>query len=120
MRSGELERHLRLARARYRRRRDAAVAAFARELPRARVHGAAAGLHLTATFDDIPGLDDVALARAALNHGVALHPLSWHRLRPETPGVVLGYGATGARRVDEGISRLALTARQLRSASAGR
>jgi len=107
MRSGGLERHLRLARARYRARRDAAVGAFARELPRARVHGAAAGLHLTVTFDDVPDLDDVALVRAALDRGVALHPLSWHRQRPGLPGVVLGYGAAGPGRIDEGVRRLA-------------
>ena len=107
LRSGALERHLRLARTRYRRRRDATAAAFARELPRARVLGAAAGLHLTVTFDEVPALDDVALARAALERGVAVHPLSWYRQRPGSPGVVLGYGAVGTGRLEEGVRRLA-------------
>ncbi len=50
--SGDLERHLRLVRRRHRRRRDAMVTAIGRHLPSARIHGAAAGLHLTITFDD--------------------------------------------------------------------
>ncbi|MFC8732062.1 PLP-dependent aminotransferase family protein [Luteimicrobium sp. NPDC057192] len=105
--SGELERHLRLARSRYRRRRDATVAALSRDLPHGRILGAAAGLHLTVTFDDAPALDDVALARAALERGVAVHPLSWYRQRPGVPGFVLGYGASGTSRLDAGVRRLA-------------
>ena len=53
---GELDRHLRRMRARYRRQRDALVEAIARELPDATVTGIAAGLHVTvrlpATYDD--------------------------------------------------------------------
>ncbi|MGC5165871.1 PLP-dependent aminotransferase family protein [Luteimicrobium sp. DT211] len=112
--SGALERHLRLARSRHRRRRDVAVSALARELPGARVHGAAAGLHLTATFDDEPALDDVVLARAALERGVAVHPLAWHRQRPGTPGVVLGYGASSTGTIEDGVARLAAAHRDLR------
>ncbi len=55
MGSGELERHLRFLRRRHVRRRDAMIDAVAAHLPRARVHGAAAGLHLTLTFDALPG-----------------------------------------------------------------
>ena len=51
MGSGELEHHLRLLRKRHVRRRDAMIAAVGAHLPRARIHGAAAGLHLTVTFD---------------------------------------------------------------------
>ena len=55
MGSGELERHLRFLRRRHVRRRDAMIGAVAAHLPEARVHGAAAGLHLTLTFDALPG-----------------------------------------------------------------
>ena len=82
MDSGELERQLRLVRRRHRRRRDVMIAAIERELPGARVHGAAAGLHLMVTFDRVAGgaePSDVELAAAALACGIKVHPLSWHR-----------------------------------------
>ena len=55
MSSGELERHLRFLRRRHVRRRDAMIGAVGIHLPGARVHGAAAGLHLTLTFDGLSG-----------------------------------------------------------------
>ncbi|NIH85112.1 aminotransferase class I/II-fold pyridoxal phosphate-dependent enzyme [Amycolatopsis granulosa] len=105
MESGELERHLRLLRRRHRRRRDAMIAALARHLPSATVHGAAAGLHLTITFR--PGLSDVELAAAALARGVKVQPLSWHRQLPGPPGLVLGYGATPPGEIADGIAVVA-------------
>ncbi|MEU0414112.1 PLP-dependent aminotransferase family protein [Streptomyces griseorubiginosus] len=105
MDSGELERHLRHVRQRHRRRRDAMLRAVEARLPGARVHGAAAGLHLMVTFDDLgTGLRDTDLAAAALARGVKVHPLSWHRLTPGPPGLVLGYAAGAAHEVDEGIA----------------
>ncbi|MER7764534.1 PLP-dependent aminotransferase family protein [Streptomyces sp. NPDC097619] len=92
MESGDLERHLRHVRRRHRRRRDALLTAMADRLPGATVRGAAAGLHLTVTFDG--AFSDVDLAGAALARGVKTHPLSWHRVRPGPPGLVLGYAAT--------------------------
>ncbi|MFD8141634.1 PLP-dependent aminotransferase family protein [Streptomyces sp. NPDC059708] len=116
MDSGELERHLRFVRRRHRRRRDAMLDAIARHLPGARVHGAAAGLHLTVTFDgaDFP---DTALAESALALGVKTHPLSWHRLTPGPPGLVLGYAAGPAAATEEGI---ALLGRSLHALTRGR
>lgn len=105
MDSGELERHLRHVRQRHRRRRDAMLRAVETRLPGARVHGAAAGLHLMVTFDDLgASLRDTDLAAAALERGVKVHPLSWHRLTPGPPGLVLGYAAGAAHEVDEGIA----------------
>ncbi|MDT0320119.1 MocR-like pyridoxine biosynthesis transcription factor PdxR [Streptomyces millisiae] len=106
MESGELERQLRLARARHRRRRDAMIDALTRHLPHATLHGPAAGLHLMATFED-PALDDTALAAAALARGVKLHPLSWHRRLPHPPGLILGYAATPPDAIREGVAALA-------------
>ncbi|THA86727.1 PLP-dependent aminotransferase family protein [Streptomyces sp. A0592] len=105
MDSGELERHLRFVRRRHRRRRDAMLRAVAEHLPEARVHGAAAGLHLMVTFDGA-GFDDTDLASAGLDLGVKTHPLSWHRHRPGPPGLILGYAAGTAGEIEDGIAAL--------------
>ncbi|MFI5640717.1 PLP-dependent aminotransferase family protein [Streptomyces goshikiensis] len=102
MDSGELERHLRFVRRRHRGRRDAMLRAVAAHLPGARVHGAAAGLHLMVTFDEC-AFEDTALASAALALGVKAHPLSWHRLRPGPPGLILGYAAGPVSEIEEGV-----------------
>ena len=127
--SGELERHLRFLRRRHVRRRDAMIDAVAAHLPGARVHGAAAGLHLTLTFDALPGGTgpsspglpgplrmgpssmarrawpvDAGLAAAALARGVKTQPLSWHRQRPGPPGLVLGYAASTPAEIHDGIA----------------
>lgn len=104
MESGALERHLRFLRPRHRRRRDAMISAVATHLPAATVHGAAAGLHLTITFND--AVDDTALATAALARGVKAQPLSWHRQRPGAPGLVLGYAARTRTEIAEAVEVL--------------
>jgi GntR family transcriptional regulator/MocR family aminotransferase len=104
MDSGDLERHLRLLRRRHRRRRDVMIAAIREHLPGATVHGAAAGLHLMIT---LPGdVDDAGLAAAALAEGVKVQPLSWHRIRPGRPGLVLGYAAAAPADIQAGTAVL--------------
>jgi len=119
MRSGALERHLRAIRRQHRRRRDAIIDAVRRWLPEARIHGAAAGLHLTITLDGedrtTRPLDDVALAATALEHGVKVHPLSWHRQRPGPPGLVLGYAARTPTEIAEALATLGELAAEMRS-----
>ncbi|WP_330299923.1 MocR-like pyridoxine biosynthesis transcription factor PdxR [Streptomyces sp. NBC_00503] len=112
MESGELERHLRFVRRRHRVRRDAMLRAIAAELPGARVHGAAAGLHLMVTFDGAD-FDDTALAAAALALGVKAHPLSWHRMTPGPPGLILGYAAGTTGEVEEGVAAFGAALRGL-------
>ncbi|MEU6766472.1 PLP-dependent aminotransferase family protein [Streptomyces sp. NPDC046853] len=112
MESGALERQLRLLRGRHRRRRDAMIAAVRTHLPHAVVHGAAAGLHLTITFD--ADFSDTDLAAAALARGVKVHPLSWHGQRPHRPGLVLGYAAPTATDIAEGMATLGEALRHLR------
>ena len=103
--SGAFEKHLRLVRSRQRQRRDALLDALTRYLPRADVLGVAAGLHLLVLLPDLD--DDRALATAAREQGVAVHPLSWHRTRPGPPGLVIGYAATTPDRLREAVRRLA-------------
>ncbi|KOG52373.1 GntR family transcriptional regulator [Streptomyces griseoflavus] len=102
METGELERRLRQVRRRHRARRDAMIRAVGTHLPGADVQGAAAGLHLTVTFD--AGFADTDLAAAALARGVKAHPLSWHCQRPGRPGLVLGYAASTVTEIEEGVA----------------
>jgi GntR family transcriptional regulator/MocR family aminotransferase len=111
MESGDLERHLRLLRQRHRRRRDAMVDALREHVPTARVHGAAAGLHLTVTLDE--PIDDLSLARQVLSRGVKTQPLSMHRQVAGDPGLVLGYAARSPSEIAEGV---AVIARELKRA----
>ena len=108
--SGGFERHLRKVRARQRIRRDALLDALRTHLPGARVHGVAAGLHLLVGLPD--GVDDAAVAERALAAGVAVQPLSYHRLRPGPPGLVIGYAATTPDRLREGVRLLAAAVRE--------
>ncbi|CAM5684610.1 PLP-dependent aminotransferase family protein OS=Streptomyces tendae OX=1932 GN=GUR47_16595 PE=3 SV=1 [Streptomyces tendae] len=91
--SGAYDRHVRSARLRYRRRRDALVAALADRAPEVRVTGIAAGLH--AVLGLPPGTEQ-QVVRAAAWQGLALHGLSGFR-HPEAvteprDAVVVGYG----------------------------
>ncbi|MEU6483317.1 PLP-dependent aminotransferase family protein [Streptomyces sp. NPDC046887] len=115
MESGGLERHLRMLRRRHRSRRDAMIGALAERLPGAVVHGAAAGLHLTVTYEaEVP---DRALAAAALARGVKCHPLSWYRQLPGRPGLVLGYAAVPPGVAAEGVAVLGEALRALGTTS---
>ena len=99
--SGAFEQHLRRVRARQRVRRNALLAALRAHLPEARVHGVAAGLHLLVGLPE--GIDDGLVAETALAAGVAVQPLSYHRLRPGPPGLVVGYAAVTPDRLHEAV-----------------
>ncbi|MFI7386618.1 PLP-dependent aminotransferase family protein [Streptomyces sp. NPDC049813] len=111
MESGAMERQLRHVRRRHRLRRDAMVEAVATQLPGATVHGTAAGLHLTLTFE--AGFADTDVAAAALARGVKAHPLSWHCQRPHRPGLVLGYAASTPTDIGDGVAILGEVLREL-------
>jgi len=98
---GELDRHLRRERRRYRRQRAALLAALARELPQVEVRGAAAGLHAVLRLPD--GLDALAVVAAARARGVALEPL---RDRDGDAALVVGYANVGEHAVGAAVSAL--------------
>jgi GntR family transcriptional regulator/MocR family aminotransferase len=91
--SGAYDRHVRSARLRYRRRRDALVAELAARAPEVRVTGIAAGLHAVLRLP--PGTEK-PVAQAATWQGLALHGLSFYRhpaARSEPlDALVVGYG----------------------------
>jgi GntR family transcriptional regulator/MocR family aminotransferase len=104
---GELDRHLRRMRGKYRARRDALVEAVRRELPEAEVCGVAAGLHVTLRLP--AGLDEEAVRAAAERRGVGLTAMRSYRLTPrdERPTLVLGYANSPEPTIRAGIRVLA-------------
>lgn len=82
---GEVDRHLRRQRIRYRKRRDALLDALAEHLPQVEIRGAAAGLFAVLLLP--PQADEDAVVEAAQQHGVALEPLR----AQGRPGLVAGY-----------------------------
>ncbi|MEV0240490.1 PLP-dependent aminotransferase family protein [Streptomyces sp. NPDC050674] len=91
--SGAYDRHVRATRLRYRRRRDALVAAVTDRAPQARVSGIAAGLHVLLRLP--PGTEQ-SVVQAAHWRGLALHGLARYRnpaASVEPPdALVVGYG----------------------------
>jgi GntR family transcriptional regulator / MocR family aminotransferase len=109
---GELDRHIRRMRLRYRDRRAALDKALAERLPQARVQGVAAGLYALVVLTD--GVDEDAVVSAAAARGVGVEGL--RSLREGGPGsparLVLGYGNLSERAIREGIGRLADAVRE--------
>jgi GntR family transcriptional regulator/MocR family aminotransferase len=91
--SGAYDRHVRSARLRYRRRRDALVEALAHHAPDIHPTGIAAGLH--ALLPVPPGTEQ-SIVQAAAWQGLALHHLSAYRhhdaLTEPRDALVVGYG----------------------------
>jgi GntR family transcriptional regulator/MocR family aminotransferase len=88
---GHLDRHLRRARAAYRRRRDLACAVLARQLPGAVVGGAPVGLFVSVALPE--GTDEATLLAAARKRGVAVDGVNEHAIEPQEPGLAVGFAA---------------------------
>jgi GntR family transcriptional regulator/MocR family aminotransferase len=101
------DRHLRKARRRNRDRRDALIAAVARQLPGARVSGISAGLHALVRLPR--EVDAKRLLERAADRSVGVYPLSLHMMQPTpaTDALVLGYAGLSEPAIEEGIRRLA-------------
>jgi GntR family transcriptional regulator/MocR family aminotransferase len=106
---GELDRHLRRTRGVYRARRDALVAALARELPDCPPAGVAAGLHLVVHLP--PGADEARVLARARARGVGLYGLSEHRIEPGPPALLLGYGRIAQPAIEAAVAELAAAVR---------
>ena len=109
---GELDRHIRRTRLRYRRRREVLLDALTRRLPQARTSDAAAGLYELVELPD--GLDEAALVAAAAERGVGLEGLALHRFDPGgPPGLVLGFACLAEPAIERGVRLLAEAAEEV-------
>jgi GntR family transcriptional regulator/MocR family aminotransferase len=106
---GQLDRHLRRTRTIYRARRDALVAALARELPDCPPAGVAAGLHLVMHLP--ADADERAVLERARSRGVGLYGLSEHRIEPGPPALLLGYGRITEAAIAAAVAELAAAVR---------
>ena len=103
---GELDRHLRRMRLRYRRRRDELVRSLARELPEVEVRGVAAGLYLAAVLPR--ELDESRVLDEARARGIGVYGMSEHceRIRRE-PALLLGYALSHEPTIRAAVRKLA-------------
>src|SRR5262249_17720284 len=103
---GELERHLRRMRLRYRQRRETLLAALAREFPDWRPSAAGGGMHLMV---ELPAsIDEPMLLAAAARPGLGIEGLSLHSYTGACPpGLVLGHAALAEPAIERGIYLLA-------------
>jgi GntR family transcriptional regulator/MocR family aminotransferase len=103
---GELDRHLRRMRTRYRRRRDLLVEALA-ALPEATVRGIAAGLH--ATVELAADHDERAIVDRAHGRGIDLTTLHDFWIEPGSgpPTLLLGYGQIPEHAIATAVDELA-------------
>jgi len=103
---GELDRHLRRMRLRYRRRRDVLVRALEERLPEVEVRGIAAGLHVLAVLP--PGTDETRVLEEGRARGLGLYGLSEHAVRPrDEAALLLGYAVSPEAAIRAAVAELA-------------
>lgn len=105
--SGGFARHLRRVRPIYRSRRDRLLSALAAHLPEIEPSGEAAGLHLLLRLPSEPGADTVRAVAA--KHGIGLDPAAhhWADGNPQSPVLLVGYGALRESTLGHDIKTLA-------------
>jgi GntR family transcriptional regulator/MocR family aminotransferase len=78
------------------------------------VVSAEAGMHLVGLLP--PGVDDSRVAQTAAKHGISVVPLSSCCLRRlARGGLILGYGGTDERQIQEGVRKLAMILREAKA-----
>jgi GntR family transcriptional regulator/MocR family aminotransferase len=103
---GELDRHLRRMRLRYRRRRDALVRELGRRLPEFQVRGLAAGLYVEAVLPE--GLDEARVLEEARARGIALSGMAEHCAEStREPALLLGYAVAPEPALQRAVAVLA-------------
>jgi GntR family transcriptional regulator/MocR family aminotransferase len=111
---GELDRHIRRMRARYRQRRETLLDALARRLPEARAGDGAAGLYELVTLPET--ISEPALLSNAARRGVGIEGISQHRFaHGGPPGVILGYGNLAEPALDHGVQLIADTLAEMQA-----
>jgi GntR family transcriptional regulator / MocR family aminotransferase len=112
---GELDRHLRRMRVRYRARRDALIEALADALPEATIRGIAAGLHATVELPE--GNDEEAILKEARRRRIELTTMSDYRMQPGTgpSTLLLGYAQIPEATIRPGVEALADAVRAART-----
>jgi GntR family transcriptional regulator/MocR family aminotransferase len=107
---GELDRHLRRMRLRYRRRRDVLVRELERQLPELEVRGLAAGLYVEAVLP--AGTDEARVLAEARARGVGLSGMSEHcALVTREPALLLGYAVAPEPSLGPAVEALAQAVR---------
>ena len=116
LRRGEMDRHLRRMRSRYRARRDALVEALGKWLPEAGICGIAAGLHAVIELPE--GHDESAIRDEAARRGIALSTMSSYQMttRGGPPRLLLGYARYTEDAIHAGVRELAAAIRATRMA----
>ncbi len=106
---GHFERHLRRARARNARRREALLTALDKYFgDRIEVTGVNAGLHVLVWLRGFASRRLPALRRRAAEQGVGIYPVTpYYHEPPKTAGLVLGFASLQEKEIDQGIQRLA-------------
>ncbi len=99
LRSGQLERHIRRMRGRYRRRRDSLIEMVARSAPAVTVSGLAAGLNAVLELPD-HGPSARALVERAAERSLRLYPIAGRE------AIVAGYGALPEHAFEAGMRAL--------------
>ena len=103
---GELDRHLRRMRGRYRRRRDALVGALAAAIAEAEIQGIAAGLHAAVRLPD--GDDERAVVAELRRRRVELASLADYRMETGgPPTLLLGYAHAPESTIRAGVAEIA-------------
>lgn len=106
IRKGLFEAHIRRIRGVYSERRMALLAAIERELSgRVVLQPSNHGMHVVLWLP--PGLDDVEVARRALEAGVVVRPVStMYSAAPARSGLMLGFGGFTPDQIDAAITKL--------------